>query len=391
MNITRVRHWAVDFGFYNAIYVRIETDEGVAGEAEVAMRRRTRSVVAVIEELGEYLIGKDPTTIELHAERMYRDAFLGGTLLTIGISAIDQALWDLNGRALGVPVHRLLGGTFRDSVPLYTHAAAGETPEALADTVRERVAAGFNAIKTTLPAFYSQVTSIKHRTAQVIPPSHTETEILPPTLWSYIAEYFAAAREAAGPDVHLMLDCHGRLNVANSIRLCEALEPYNLTFIEEPVPYERPDWLLEVSRRSTTPIAAGERWGNHFSSAPFLEQHAVAIAQPDVGICGGITAARKIATIAEAHAISIAFHNPFGPLQSAATWHLAATLPNLLMSESMITPTQTPYWERYVDNPPVVVDGQWVPSQSPGLGPTLRLDELDNSSPRLHLDLGGTR
>ena len=127
------------------------------------------------------------------------------------------------------------------------------------------------------------------------------------------------------------------------------------------------------------------------SSAPFLEQHAVAVAQPDVGICGGITAARKIATIAEAHAISVAFHNPFGPLQSAATWHLAATLPNLLISESMITPEQAPYWQRYIDNAPVVVDGHWIPSEAPGLGPTLRLDELDAGSPRLQLDMGGTR
>jgi galactonate dehydratase len=391
MNITRVRRWAVDFGLYNAIYLRLETDDGVVGEAEVAMRRRTRSVLAVIDELGDYLLGKEPTRIEQHAERLYRDAFLGGTLLTIGISAIDQALWDLNGRAMGVPVHRLLGGKFRDRVPLYTHAAAGESPEALAATIRNRVDAGFHAIKTTLPSFYSQVTSIKHSTMQVIPPHHTETEILPPSIWGYIAEYFAAAREAAGPDVHLMLDCHGRLNVANSIRLCEALEPFNLTFIEEPVPYERPDWLAEVSRRSTTPIAAGERWGNHLASAPFLEQHAVAVAQPDVGICGGITAARKIATIAEAHAISVAFHNPFGPLQSAATWHLAATLPNLLISESMITPEQAPYWQRYIDNAPVVVDGHWIPSEAPGLGPTLRLDELDAGSPRLQLDMGGTR
>ena len=115
------------------------------------------------------------------------------------------------------------------------------------------------AIKTTLPSFYSQVTSIKHSTMQVIPPHHPETEILPPPIWGYIAEYFAAAREAAGPDVHLMLDCHGRLNVANSIRLCEALEPFNLTFIEEPVPYERPDWLAEVSRRSATPQRSGSR------------------------------------------------------------------------------------------------------------------------------------
>jgi len=121
-----------------------------------------------------------------------------------------------------------------------------------------------------------------------------------------------------------MLDCHGRLNVANAIRLAEALEPYDLTFIEEPVPYERPDWLRDVSSRVSTPIAAGERWGNHLASAPFIEQHSVAIAQPDVGICGGLTVSRKIATLAEVHGISVAFHNPFGPLQSAATWHRAS-------------------------------------------------------------------
>lgn len=391
MKITRVRRWAVDFGFYNAVYLRLETSDGAVGEAEVAMRRRTRSVVALIDELADYMVGKDPTRIEQHSERLYRDAFLGGTLLTIAISAFDQALWDLNGRALGVPVHRLLGGRFRDSVPLYTHAAAGDSPEALATTIKERVAAGFRAVKTTLPGYYSKVTSVRHETAQLVPPHHTETEILPPWIWDHMAEYFAAAREAAGPDVHLMLDCHGRLNVANAIRLCEALEPFGLTFIEEPVPHERPDWLAEVSRRSTTPIAAGERWGNHLSSAPYLEQHAVSVVQPDVGICGGITAARKIATLAEVQAISVAFHNPFGPLQSAATWHLAATLPNLLISESMVTPEQQPYWHRYVDTPPTVVDGCWIPGDAPGLGTTLRLDELEDGAARLELDLGGTR
>lgn len=390
LEITGVRRWAVDFGIYNAIYLRIETEDGV-GEAEVAMRRRTRSVLALIDELADNLIGQDATRIEMHAERMYRDSFLGGTLLTIGISAIDQALWDLNARALGVPVHRLLGGKFRDAVPVYTHAAAGANPEELVANIQAATDRGFRAVKTTLPAFYQRVTSVPDSRTRVVAPHHTETEILPPGTWRYIGEYFAAAREAAGPEVHLMLDCHGRLNVANAIRLAEVLEPYDLTFIEEPVPYERPDWLAEVSRRSTTPIAAGERWGNHLASAPYLEQHAVAVAQPDVGICGGLTAARKIAAIAEAHAISIAFHNPFGPLQSAATWHLAATLPNLLIAESMQTDEQLPYWDRYVENAPVVVDGFWQVSDDPGLGPRLRIEEIERSAPRMNLDLGGTR
>jgi galactonate dehydratase len=391
MRIARIRRWPVDFGFYNSVYVQIETDDGATGVAEVAMRRRTRSVVALLDEFADNLIGADATRIEQISERLYRDAFLGGTLLTIAISAIDMALWDLNARALGVPVHRMLGGTFRDEVLLYTHAAASESPDSLAERVRNRVDAGFRGVKTTLPGYYQKVTSVRHDEPQLVPAHHTETEILSPWIFGYIAEYFAAAREAAGPDVHLMLDCHGRLNVANAVRLAEALEPYHLTFIEEPVSYERPDWLREVSSRVSTPIAAGERWGNHFASAPFLESHAVAVAQPDVGICGGITAARRIANIAEAHAISIAFHNPFGPLQSAATWQLAATLPNFMISESMVTPEQAPYWERYVIDAPVVTGGCWQPTETPGLGPILNVDELERSEPRFVLDLGGTR
>jgi galactonate dehydratase len=285
----------------------------------------------------------------------------------------------------------MLGGAFRDEVLLYTHAPATESPESLAGLIRNRVELGFRGVKTTLPTFYQEVTSIRHENPPVVSVHQTETEILSPRTFDYIADFFAAAREAAGPDVHLMLDCHGRLSVANAIRLTEALEPFKLTFIEEPVPYERPDWLREVSSRSSTPIAAGERWGNHYGSAPFIEAHSVAIAQPDVGLCGGLTAARKIANIAEAHAISIAFHNPFGPLQSAATWHLGLSLPNFMISESAMRPDAKSYWERYVIDPPVISGGVWRPADAPGLGPRLNVAELERSEPRFILDAGGTR
>lgn len=391
MRVTAVRHWVVDFGFYNAIYVRIETDEGLVGESEVAMRRRTRSVAALVEELGDELIGQDPSRLEQLWERMYRDAFLGGTLLLVGISAIDMALWDLTGRATAQPVHRLLGGRFRDRIPIYAHAAAGASPEEFGRTVRGWADRGFRAIKTTLPGFYQKWTSVHHEIAARIPARHTETEILPPGIFAGIADWFAAAREAVGPNFHLALDCHGRLSVANAIRLCRALEPYDLLFVEEPTPFERPDWLREVSEATTIPIAAGERWGAHHTSAPFLESHAVAIAQPDVSLCGGITAARKIAAIAEAHAIGIAFHNPFGPLTSAATLHLAASLPNLLISECMADPDQQHLWERYTEDPPRIENGEWVVSDRPGLGTRLRPEELVKHPPRLEYDRGGTR
>jgi galactonate dehydratase len=391
VKVTAVRHWAVDFGFYNAIYVRIETDEGIVGESEVSMRRRTRSVAALVEELGEYLIGEDPSRIELHWERMYRDSFLGGTLLLIGISAIDMALWDLAGRAAGLPVHRLLGGKFRNRIPIYCHAAAGPTPEAFAATVRDCMDRGFTAVKTTLPGFYSKWTSVHHEIPARIPARQTETELLPAGVFRQIAEWFAAAREACGPTLRLLLDCHGRLSVANAIQLCEALEPYDLLFVEEPTPYERPDWLREVAERTTIPIAAGERWGAHHTAAAFLERHSVAIAQPDVGICGGITSARKIAAIAEAHAIGIAFHNPFGPLTSAATLNVAAVIPNLLISECMADPAQQALWPRYTEDPPRIEQGTWVVEDRPGLGPRLRIEELVKHPPRLEYDRGGTR
>lgn len=391
MRIRDVTTWAVDFGLYNTIYVRVRADDGAVGWGETAFRRRTRSLLALIDELGESLVGLDATRLEQHSERLYRDAFSGGTLLTTAISALDLALWDLNARCLGVPVHRLLGGLFRDRVPVYTHAAAGPTPEAYAATVQERVAAGFTAVKTTVPLFYGEVTSIAHRVAPAVGVHTTETELLPPGIFRRIAEFFEAAREAVGPDIRLMVDCHGRLNVANALALCEALAPFDLTFVEEPVPPERIDWLASVVARSPVPIAAGERWGHPMVSAPFIEQTGLAVAQPDVGICGGLTAARKIAVVAEMHAVSIGFHNPFGPLQSAATWQLAATLPNLLVCESMLTPAQEPFWGRYVADPPIVRDGWWEVSDAPGIGPTPDLEALGSATVRLELDKGGTR
>lgn len=257
--------------------------------------------------------------------------------------------------------------------------------------MKDRVDKGFTAVKTTLPGFYSQVTSVHHKVPASIPARTTETELLPTSIWQRVGEYFQAAREAVGPDVHLMLDCHGRLNVANAVRLCEELAPYQLTFIEEPTPPERPDWLAEVTRRSTTPIASGERWAGPYGSAPFLEQHALSIVQPDVAFCGGITAAKRIATVAETHGISVAFHNPFGPLTSAATWHLAATLPNFMISESMLTPAQLKFWDRYAENPPKVENGMWQVTDDPGLGPRLRIDEIVRHPFRPEYDRGGTR
>ncbi|MGD7706195.1 mandelate racemase/muconate lactonizing enzyme family protein [Microlunatus sp. Y2014] len=391
MKVTRVRQWEAAFGYYNAHYVRIETDDGAYGVSEVGMRRRTRTLSALITELGEYLVGKDATAIEQHHERMWRDSFTGGTLLGQGIAALNNALWDLNARSLGVPVHRLLGGTFRDRVPVYTHARATDTPEGFADGVAERVAQGFTAIKTTLPGFYTKVSSIAHEVPAQVPARQTETEPVPGRVIDRIGDWFAAARDRVGPDVKLMIDCHGRLSVANAIRLCRVLEPYDLAFVEEPVPPDDPAWIREVAARTDIPIATGERWANHYAAAPFLSGGGLAIAQPDVAWCGGISGAQRIAHLAETHAIGVAFHNPFGPLASAAAWHLGATLPNMWLSESMLTPEQLPQWTKYVTDAPVVENGAWVPTQTPGLGPDLDIDAIEANPANYDFDRGGTR
>lgn len=391
MKITSITHRAVEFGYYNAHYVTIEAEGGFRGNAEVAMRRRTRTVSALLDEMADFLVGKDARRIEKWNEVLYRDSFLGGTLLTIAISAIDNALWDLNARALGVPVHRLLGGAFRDSVRVYSHARATSSPEEFAREVRARVDEGFSAVKTTLPVFYSEVSSIEHRSHPAIDLRATETELVPIGTWDAVAEYFAAAREAAGWDVELYLDCHGRLSVPNALRLIDALEPFKLGFIEEPVPYERPEWTRRVARRSPIPIAAGERWAGLYDAARFLHAGDLAVAQPDVAWCGGITSARKIASVAQAEGIAMAFHNPLGPLASAATWHLAAAIPNFMISEAMITPDQSPFWSRYVSNPPVVENGEWRIDERPGLGPVVDIDALASAEPNFSLDTGGTR
>lgn len=391
MTIERIERWVADFGFYNAIYIRITDSDGAYGDAEIAMRRRTRTLVALVDELGESLIGADPARISLLNERMIRDAFLAGGLFNIVVSGFDTALWDLKSKSAGLPLYQMLGGAYRTRVPLYTHVAAGESPEAFAESVAERVSAGFSAIKTTLPGFYKEVTSIPHRSAPVVPLHQNEYEPIPNQYWNTVESFIAAGRAAAGSDVRILLDCHGRLSPANAIRLCEVLAPYDLGFVEEPVMYEQPAWTRQVAARSRIPIAVGERAGAHHSSALMIAESGAAYFQPDVMVCGGITVAAKICAVAESQGTSIAFHNPYGPLQSLATWHLAATIPNHYLSESMLTPSQRPYWSRYVDVSPSVEDGHWSPTDRPGLGSEIDLDAVSHASANLAYDRLGTR
>lgn len=379
MKITKLNVHTIGLGHRNCIVVELHTDEGIVGVGETVFKRRSKTVVENLHELGRYLVGKDPTRIEDHFEKMYRDSFwVGGPMHATAISAVDAALWDIQGKSLGAPVWRLLGGPTREAIPVYCHCPASDSPESFAKNLLECQRWGYFAAKTTLPLFYGGPTHSLgtgysgHR--GVISASHRETEWLPASTIQRIAEFFAAGREAVGPDFDIAVDCHGRLSPQNAVRLANALEPYHLMFIEEPVPPECPHALREVSSRSTTPIAAGERWATIYGVRPFLDNRSVAILQPDIANCGGITAGKKIAALAESQYISLCPHNPNGPIATAMAVNLLASIPNCFMLETIGSPRDFELQSQMVAEPLIPKQGWISLPDKPGLGMELLPD-----------------
>ena len=372
MLITDIKTHIVNLDFRNSVVVKVETDTGITGISETTMKRKTLSIEQSILELRRYLIGKDPTEVENHWEKMYRDSFwVGGPVHSTCISAVDLALWDILAKSCGLPVYKLLGGPTRTHVPVYCHCPAGESPEIFAANMKRCQRDGFKAAKTTLPLFYGGKEPHRNNgysgTNGSIDRSHRETEYLDASLWERIAEFFVAAREAVGPQMGIAVDCHGRLNLKNALRLCRALEACNLMFIEEPVPPENADVLSEVKHGTSTPIAAGERWATIYGVREFLEKRAVDILQCDLVNCGGITGLKKIAALAEAHYVGMAPHNPNGPLATAMNVHFAATIPNYFMLET-IAVNGEPRLHELVRTPLTMENGSLLLPSGPGYG-----------------------
>jgi galactonate dehydratase len=384
VRIDRVRVDVVSMGRANAIYVRIDTDSGITGTGETVLKRRDWSVAANLREIGEYLVGKDPLHIEDHFEKLYRDTFwVGGPLHSSGRSAVDIALWDIKGQDLGVPVHQLLGGPTRSEIPTYAHVACGASPEEFVANLRPLVERGYRAAKTGLPLFYGHkadptvTRSGYFGTPGSLGPSLKETEYLPTSTFDRIAEWFGAARDAYGVDLELMVDCHGRLNLANSVRLSDALDPFRLMFIEEPLPPESAEEYSRLSARSVTPIAAGERLVTIYDVRPYLESAALGVLQCDVVNCGGFTGARKIAAMAEAYYVPFAPHNPNGPIATLAAAHFLSSIPNALILETVGSDADLAMFGEIVDHPPRIEGGVLTLSDRPGLGAALLPDVVE--------------
>lgn len=324
------RHWC---------FVKIETDEGIYGVGEGSGWPKV--VGAAIADLASLLIGENPENIDRLWHKLFVAQMGHGQTGVVGagaLSAIDMALWDLNAKALGVPVWRLLGGKFRDRIPAYCHASSVESG-------LEMTRAGVRALKT----------------------GNVKTAF----------EKIVQLREAVGPDVDLAVDLHGPpwLAAQDAIGLARSLEPYNLMFLEEPVAPEDIDGLRRVRAATTLPLASGERSALLWGYRTLIEEGLVDIVQPDTGRAGGLTQMRKIAALAEAHFVSVAPHaGTLGPIAEFAAIHFQAAIPNALMHERFYRDWEG-RWE-VVSHRLDVEDGHIVVPDRPGLGVDLNIDEI---------------
>lgn len=333
-------------------FLKIETDEGITGWGEPVLEGRAHSVAAAVEELADYLISKDPRNIEDHWTVLYRGGFYrGGGIHMSALAGIDQALWDIKGKALGVPVHDLLGGQVRESIRVYSWIG-GDRPAETAAQALERKSKGFTAIKMNASEEMQFVDTFD-KVDQVI-------------------ANVAAIRDACGPHFGIGVDFHGRVHKPMAKVLIKELEPYRLMFIEEPVLSENYEALKEIALMSNTPIALGERLYSRWDFKRILQDGYVDILQPDPSHAGGITETRKIANMAEAYDVAIALHCPLGPIALAVNLQLDANCYNAFIQEQSlgIHYNQGNDLLDYIKNPEVFDygDGHVKIPQGPGLG-----------------------
>jgi galactonate dehydratase len=298
------------------LFLKIETDAGVTGWGEPIVEGRALTVEAAVRELADYLVGKDPRLIEDHWTVMHRGGFYrGGPIMMSAIAGIDQALWDIKGRALGVPVHELLGGKLRERIKVYSWIG-GDRPHDVAQGARDVVAHGFTALK------------MNGTNELQIVDSHDRIDAA--------VERVAMVREAVGPHIGIAVDFHGRVQRPMARILVKELEPYRLMFIEEPVLSENREALKEIAALGSTPIALGERLYSRWDFKSVFEEGVVDIIQPDLSHAGGITECRKIAAMAEAYDIAVAPHCPLGPIALAACLQLDALSYNAFIQEQSL-------------------------------------------------------
>ncbi len=370
MKITDLKVFQMHGGHANWTFVKLYTDQGITGVGESTVEQHDVAVAAAIDALKSFLIGKDPFQIEWIWNSLNKQTFFYGQLIHLcALSGIEQALWDIKGKALCVPVYELLGGKVRDKLRAYANAWAfqdsvtrigpADTPSSVAAQAEKMVNVGFTAMKWD--------------------PFREGGQVIPKSEERYAIESVRAVREAVGPDVDLLIECHGRFNMWSAIRMAQKLEPFDLYFYEEPIPPDNIDAMAEVQRAINVPVATGERLYTRWEFRQLFEKHAARIIQPDLSHCGGILEGKKIAAMAEASYISVQPHNSNGPICHLASLHLDATIPNFQIQEFFY-----PYLDKYnevLTEPIEYQDGFLSIPDRPGLGTDIREDVIAKYPP----------
>ena len=346
MRIKDIRTYPVFSGFRNYMFVVVETDDGLTGVGEAGITSRELAIVGAIEHFKPLLIGEDANRIEYIWQRLFRGGFFpGGKIICAALSAIDIALWDIQGKALGVPCYQLLGGLARDKVVCYPHNV-GRTTEQLVESCLQTKEEGWKFVRWGISS---------------------DGDVMEggPAVRRAIEE-FEAIRAAVGPEIELCFDVHTRLDPPQAIQLCRAVEQYRPYFIEDPLRSESPQSLRLVRQQTGVPLAVGEQFASKFEFRQVIEEELMDYARIDLCIVGGLTEARKVAGWCEAHYINLALHNPLSPVSSAACLHLSLAAPNVGVMEQPrkpgtaltdVIPVQVP-WE----------NGYLLPPTTPGLG-----------------------
>jgi galactonate dehydratase len=353
----------------NNRFVRVYTDQGLTGTGEFMDTLGAEYIIN--NNISPALAGRDPLDIEGILYSLWQDKLpggapssvfvrgLGGPYLT-ATSGVEMALWDLAGKALGVPVYRLLGGRVRDKVPVYLHAVdAAEARTLIAKTGAKGLKLGID---------YKAWDSTMRKGAE---PEKSFNLHLSNGQMDDIVALVASVREAVGRDYSLMLECHTRFDTESAIELCRLLEPYRLTFVEEPIPPDNPDAMALIRSATRVPIAAGENIYTRYGYRPFLEKQALGIIQPDMSKTGGLLEGRRIAEMAETYYVPVAPHGVASPLGTMAFAHVSSVIPNFLLLEwtHYLNPSITRLTERVS-----LEDGYLAPTARPGIGVALNED-----------------
>jgi galactonate dehydratase len=342
------------------LFIKITTDEGIVGWGEPVVEGKADTVAACVKELEQFIIGKSAKRIEDIWQILYRGGFYrGGPVLMSAISGIDQALWDIKGKSLGVPVHELLGGAVRHKMKMYCWIG-GDNPDVVLEQAHEKVKAGYTAVKMNATGGMDWIASLKDI--------------------KEVANNIKLLREEFGYSLDIGLDFHGRVHKPMVKRLIDELEPYEPMFIEEPVLSENNDALKHIYNYTNIPIATGERMFSRWDFKKILADGVVDIIQPDLSHAGGISEVRRIATMAEAYDVTIAPHCPLGPISLASALQIDFVSANAIIQESSLGIHYNQGFDilDYVKNPEVfdVKDGYIDLFKKPGLGVDIDEEKL---------------